>query len=349
MSNPFTISFGNIPSQQIARNWPMEEIVEDYTSGSPSSHVYMITGVRGSGKTVLMTQIANELKEKPDWYVIDLNPGRDMLQSLAGKLYTIREAQKIFEEAQLNLTMFGFGLTLKHSPQITDIEAAVGEMLRQLQKHGKRLLVTVDEAVNNEHVRIFAASFQSLLREGHSICLLMTGLYENINSLQNEKNLTFLYRAPKYSLRPLSLPAIRSAYSSVFEIEDEDAVEMTKLTRGYPFAFQVLGYLCWKNGGKWDPSVLIPQYDQHLEEYSYEKIWMELSQTERKFLMEMAKQPEVSHQSLREGLSISPQMLYKYKKRLLRKGLLAEKSSGGLIFALPRFREFVRMQMLFEE
>ena len=83
------------------------------------------------------------------------------------------------------------------------------------------------------------------MRQDYPVYLLMTGLYENIYNLQNEKTLTFLYRAPKISLQPLNAGAVVSSYSNTFNISDEKAREMYTLTKGYPFAFQVLGYLCW--------------------------------------------------------------------------------------------------------
>lgn len=46
----------------------------------------------------------------------------------------------------------------------------------------------------------------------------MTGLYENIYDLQNEKSLTFLYRAPKIILEPLNYTAIKSHYMRIFDI-----------------------------------------------------------------------------------------------------------------------------------
>ena len=40
------------------------------------------------------------------------------------------------------------------------------------------------------------------------VFLLITGLFENINLLQNEKSLTFLYRAPKVPMDPLDKMAV---------------------------------------------------------------------------------------------------------------------------------------------
>ena len=123
-----------------------------------------------------------------------------------------------------------------------------------------------------ENIKIFASSFQIFLREEYPIYLLMTGLYENIYDLQNEKSLTFLYRAPKIILEPLNYTAIKSHYMRIFDINDEMADKMTLLTRGYPFAFQVLGYLYWDNRKDHTLEDIMPEYDQYLDEYVYSNI-----------------------------------------------------------------------------
>lgn len=58
--------------------------------------VYMLTGIRGSGKTVMMTIISQELAKDSDWIVEEINPTRDLLQGLAAKLYDHPELQAIF-------------------------------------------------------------------------------------------------------------------------------------------------------------------------------------------------------------------------------------------------------------
>ncbi len=60
----------------------------------------------------------------------------------------------------------------------------------------------------------------------------MAGLYENINDLKNEKNLTFLYRTPQYEMEPLNLTLIADRYSRVFAIDREKAMDMAIITKG---------------------------------------------------------------------------------------------------------------------
>ena len=111
--------------------------------------------------------------------------------------------------------------------------------------HINMLWVLFDEMTNSEYMKVFAGAFQIFVRQELPVFLLGTGLYENIEELQNEKSLTFLYRAPKIQLKPLNNVAIINKYKTIFNISAEQASQMAGLTKGYPFAFQVLGYLKW--------------------------------------------------------------------------------------------------------
>ena len=63
MKNPFSLTFGKEPLSLISRNLQNEEIIESFKADNPDFQVCMITGVRGSGKTVAMTTIANDLRK----------------------------------------------------------------------------------------------------------------------------------------------------------------------------------------------------------------------------------------------------------------------------------------------
>lgn len=160
--------------------------------------------------------------------------------------------------------------------------------------------MTIDEAVCNDTMKEFVSLFQIYMRQDLPVFLLMTGLYENIYELQNEKTLTFLYRAPKIELRPLNIGMIAEKYKSIFELTDEEATEMAKETRGYPFAFQVLGYLCFKHNTGWHN--VLPEFSQYLEEYVYEKIWSELSKGDKELLVAMAKTNDTKVEAIRKTI-----------------------------------------------
>lgn len=341
MNNPFTLSFGKKPLQYVSRISQMQEIVENFNNETPSNQIYMITGVRGSGKTVMMTGIASELRREESWVVVELNPTRDLLQSLAAKLYSLPEMYAHFVQTKLDFSLLGLGLSVENATPITDIENAIELMLTELRKRGKKLLITIDEVINSEYIKVFVSAFQIFLRQDYPIFLLMTGLYENIYNLQNDKALTFLYRAPKMVLEPLNYTAVRRQYMDIFKLNFEAAGQMAGLTKGYPFAFQVLGYLYWENREEKTLEDILPEYDQYLEEYVYSKIWSETSPKDKEILSIMAQSGETRVKNIREISDMTSGQFSMYRERLKNKGILDTRTYGEVSFALPRFAEFI--------
>ncbi len=203
MANPFTLVFGKRPLEFVDRPKQIFEIMDAFTSENINQQMFVITGVRGAGKTVTMSEIAQKLRDDDNWIVLELNPATDLLQSMLSKLYSDKTISSFIKTARIDLSFFGFGVSIEGSTQITDSETAIIKILEKIKSEGKRLLIFIDEMSNTEYMKVFAGSFQIFVRQDLPVFLLGTGLYENIEELQNEKNLTFLYRAPKIQLKPL--------------------------------------------------------------------------------------------------------------------------------------------------
>ena len=241
MQNPFTLTFGKSPLEPVERPLPTMEIVDTFTAETVNQQMFIITGVRGSGKTVMMTEIARRLREREDWVVIELNPATDLLQGMLAKLNSNKVCAAIIKSAKIDLSFFGFGVAIEGVPPLTDTETAIITILEKLKKQDKRLLITIDEVTNNDYMKVFAGSFQIFVRQDLPVFLLATGLYENIDELQNEKNLTFLFRAPKIQLKPLNQQAVMNKYKNIFQIDQDVAKQMAELTRGTRSHFRCLG------------------------------------------------------------------------------------------------------------
>lgn len=270
------------------------------------------------------------------------HPTRDLLQSLAAKLYSLPEMHIHFLQTKIDFSVLGLGVAIENATPIIDIENAIELMLSELGKRKKRLLISIDEVTNSESMKIFVSAFQIFIRQEHPLFLLMTGLYENIHNLQNDKSLTFLYRAPKMILEPLNYTAVRKQYMDIFQLDIEAAGKMAGLTKGYPFAFQVLGYLYWENRDTKTLDDILPEYDQYLEEYVYSKIWSETSPKDQEILGEMAISGETRVKNIRESIGMTSSQFSIYRERLKNKGILDTKTYGMVTFALPRFAEFIQ-------
>lgn len=338
-TNPYSLMFGKEPSQMISRTVQLNEIMDAFLSEDANRQVFIITGIRGSGKTVLMSEAARKISENKDWITVELNPERDMLESLASKLSSDISLAKIFRSAKINLSFWGFGLEVVGAAPVTDIETALSRMLSSLKTKGKKILITVDEAANTPYMKTFSAAFQILLRQDLPVFLLMTGLFENIRALQNEKTLTFLYRAPKVETSPLNTGTMADNYEDVIGVDRQTALEMARMTKGYSFAFQVLGYFAWQAKGY---SVRVrKEFKQYLEDYAYEKIWDELSETDKRVAYGIAVSKTGKIQDVRQYLKMDTNSFNPYRARLVRKGIVDGSTHGKVSFTLPLFDEFI--------
>ena len=338
MSNPYSLVFGQPPIESIERTSQAERIISGFTQERAANYINLITGIRGCGKTVFITEIAEKLGKNKDWIIINLNPKRDLLLSLAAKLESISSLKRIFKEAEINLSAFGIGVNIKGVPPISDIEEALARILNGIKKHGKRVLITIDEASNTKEMRIFASSFQIFLRERLPVFLLMTGLFKNIDRLKNADGMTFLDRAPRTVLSPLDIREITRKYKETLGIGDDKATRLAGLTKGYSFAFQTIGYFTWENPD--DPDKAMKDAKAYLIEFAYHKIWSELSAKDREVVRAMAEVRSGEIMKIRTRLNYSSDQFNPYRNRLIKAGVVTSPAAGLLEFALPWFDEF---------
>jgi len=347
MSNPYTLVFGQPPLEIIHRSAQAERIISEFCEKTPSNYLNLVTGIRGCGKTVFITRIAEALEAKKGWIIINLNPQRDLLESLAAKLDSHRELHRIFRDAEINLQALGIGVGIKGIPPIQDIEEALIRMLRSLKKHNKRLLITIDEASNTKEMRIFASAFQIFLREKLPVFLLMTGLYKNIDKLRNAEGMTFLERAPRTLLSPLDADAITKRYQETLGVREDKARRLARNTKGYSFAFQVIGYFCWENPK--NESLALKEAKQYLYEFAYEKIWSELSAKDREVVEAIAGVSSGEIAQIRRRLDYSSNQFNPYRDRLIKAGIIESKDKGYVRFALPWFGDYAEYVKQYNE
>ena len=337
--NPFDISFGKNPNQSITRSVQRNEIMDVFTADIITQQLFLITGIRGAGKTVLMNSVANTLEKEDNWIVIRLNPDRDLLDTMGAKLCSDRECVRIFKSAKLSLHFPGIGAEISGEMPAGDIESELERMLKSLKKAGKRILVTIDEVTNSPQLRTFASAYQIMIGQELPVFLLMTGLYDNVRQLQDEKHMTFLYKAPRIPLGPLNIGAITTKYQKVFSVTADRAREMALTTKGYSFAFQALGYAAWKHD--LDREMYMEEFRQLLEEYVYDKIWSEMSPKDRRIANGLAHCPDGKISRINEYLGLKTDEINQYRKRLINKGIINGDDHGYLRFTLPLFDEYV--------
>ena len=341
MNNPFSTSFGIEPTNYILRKDETKLIIDEFTSLNPSNFVYLITGVRGSGKTVLLSSISSLFKKENDWIVVNPMTKTNILENIAGEIYENSNAKKLFIKKSISFSFHGFSLSIHGETPVSSVTTLIKMMLEVIKKDNKRVLITIDEVDNSPEMKTFVEVYQNLLREQYPVFLLMTGLYENIYQLQDNKSLTFLYRAPKIFLNGIDIRSITYSYASILNIDINEALELANLTKGYAYAYQLLGYLLVKNNKtKADKEILL-EFDKCLAEYSYDKIYEDLSSFEIQIISNVNTNQEVKVEDLYKKLKVDQKYFSVYRDRLIKKGLFVAKHYGLIEFALPRFVEFL--------
>lgn len=348
-NNPFTTTFGKVPGNMIERLVDQDLIIESFSREKPSERTYIITGQRGCGKTVLLSKIHNHFKEDENFIVVDPGSKKNIIENLVSLIYENGKMKRLFLQTEFSFSFQGIALSMKGKTPISSAYALLCKMLEHIKKKGKKLLITIDEVDSSEEMRFFVQSYQALIRQSYPIFLLMTGLYSNIHKLQDDKSLTFLYRAPKISLGPLSLASIARKYQAYLGADLEKGKELASLTAGYAYAYQVLGYLLYEKGNNEIDEETLDRYDQYLFDYVYEKIYSELTGKEREILSLFKDEKPIATKDICRFLGRDPSYLSPYRSNLLKSGILSSPSHGYLKLALPRFGVFLSYQNLYAE
>ncbi len=354
IKNPYTLQFSYIPPQFIERSIITNEIINNFIREVPTFRGMFITGVRGSGKTVLMGDVRNKIGKLDDWITIDINPESNLLDSLARGLYIIPEIKALFVKAKLDFSVLGIGVHIENAELVaSNEEDALKMMLGILKKAKKKILVTIDEITYSTDVARFSHAMSSYASADYDIYVLMTGLIENIKAIKNQKSLTFLYRAKARELDNLNITAICADYQKVLALDRETAEALALCTKGYSLAFQALGYHYWNalsryGAGKFDIDDVYRELDITLSELSYEKIWDELSETDRKVLAAIDTICKKNNadaakvEDIRKHIDMTSNTFTTYRTRLIDSGIVDGKKYGSLSLKLPRFGEFIR-------
>ena len=347
-ANPFTLSFGEKPYQYVERSLATDELIRDITSVHPTHRTFIVSGIRGSGKTVFLTDVMNKMEALDGWIIVELNPEDEMREALAAKLYSHAKLKHLFLEKEFSFSFQGISFSIKGKNPVPNIDDLLSRMFAALKRSGKKVLICVDEVSSSPAMRRFALSFQILIRQGYELFFLGTGLYENVSELENRKNLTFLIRASKTELSSLSLASIASSYMKSLGVNKTKGEELARATKGYAFAFQLLGYLLFRNKETSLTEEILHEYDENLSSYAYEKIWSTCSENDKKLVLAFPSNESAETKEILAGSKLSKDSFSTYRSRLLNKGIIVSLGWGKLMLALPRFREFMDGKMIMD-
>ncbi|HJA27008.1 MAG TPA: ATP-binding protein [Candidatus Limosilactobacillus intestinigallinarum] len=359
MKNPFNPSFGRVPKIYLDREQTVHQLEEDIQDVDSPYLTTLVYGMRGSGKTTLLTDVSHDIKKQPDWIVVDLTMGDALIPTLIELVYKQADSGLKSMLKQIDgISVSAAGLKIAYHRDQASVtnsphQPLLESLAETLQQRRLKLLITIDEISSTPALREFAAIYQILLRNEYHIALLMAGLPSKVPELQNDDVLTFLLRSQRIYLEPLSLLTIKNSYRQAFtrgkRAIDEDTLNfITRITSGYAYAFQLLGFLLWRTKAA---VIDHPTVDQVLLDYKaelfrnvYLKTYQELSRVDQEFVWAMAELGGNAVKTAAIGAKMGKPKNYisTYRRRLLGDQLINAPARGELSFTLPFFAEFVQ-------
>ena len=348
-TNPFNPTFGDVPKIYLDNSDTAFQVANQIRHATYPNAI-LITGVRGSGKTVMLSRIEEILQHDHRCHLIDLMSDSQLVDSFINRLgdvsaSSVAKVLKKVAPASINIEGVGFSF---NKPTTTTIKDAASEMLVKLEKRHQFVVVCIDEVDNTEALRNFAKIFNELKRHHLPIHVIMTGLPDILLSIQGSKTLTFLLRAQKEYTKALNKYDMYLAYQKVFQADDAVLQQMVVLTKGYSYAFQLLGSLAFKQTIQQKQPLDLPalnsitlKYKQQLFANAYNKIFEELSSLDQRYLILVGQ--GLKRQEIAKKLHKSANTVSQYRRRAIERCLVkpSVKGAGYVTYTLPFFDEFM--------
>jgi len=295
-----------------------DEIINSFTSEESSKYVYKITGIRGSGKSVEYGNVIRALKADKKWLVYPLSAAGDAVKTLISKLSMENFIDSYSDEAMLT------------------------KMVAEANKKKYNVLVGVDDISKTPEMIRLLSMIGSMILEGMHIYLLVTGLAENIEEFSSEKNLTFFKRADELEIKGLNKYDITAMYQKLLKIDAVEAKKIEEETKGYAYAYQVLGSLYFGKQKNETLNDIIPEFERIMFRDSYDLVWKSLSNGEKEVVRCICKTKDGKAEDIKK-LMANAASYSVYRSRLINKHLVSDEIRGYMKLRLPHFDKFVEI------
>ena len=360
-TNLFSPTFGYRPKYFVGREQEISEFMESIAEapGHPNRATFFI-GQRGTGKTVLLLELAERAREV-GFVVVRVVAGESMLDEIIEGIQIAGERQTKARKnpiKSVSAGAFGFSVGLTFTEEIQKnfgFNTKLSLLCEAITKRRKGVLFLIDEIrANTAEMRTFATTYQHLVGEGLNIAVAMAGLPHAISNVLNDTILTFLNRAYKVVLNPLQITDVSACYAKAFrdlnlEFDAKTIEAAACATEGYPYLFQLVGYHMLKlldSESKLTATTVelaIANSKRALVSDVLQPCLNPLSVGDKRFLKAMATDNEESRVAdVRERLQVSKSYAQTYRRRLMEAGLIHASSRGVLAFSTPYLGQYLR-------
>ena len=351
-TNPFKPTAGKTPPAIIGREEVIEEFLEGLENGPGApSRLMRISGVRGTGKTVLLGEVG-KLAADQGWILVREVATDGLCQRVLNRLLPSYR----IDSAEVSPTFMGASLS---KVKLEHVGPTLYETLaRAIRDNGHGLIITLDEVqdASMDEVRVLSNAIQQLIGDDLDVSFVFAGLPSMISDVINGKTLTFLRRAVPFELKAVELDEVADSLAVTIrrtglDISDSVAEWLARETQGYPFLIQLVGYQVWQ-GAKRRSSSLIDEeiaekgaaaarirFDAAVIEPALQRV----SPAGMRYLLAMASEgdEEIATSGVLERLGKSASQVSVIRSRLLKDSLIEAPGYGRLRFAIPYMADYL--------
>ena len=372
--NPFKPTAGKMPPILIGRRPIIDDFVEGIQNGAGApGRLMLMTGQRGFGKTVMLTELGSVAREH-DWDVVSDTASEGLCARLVAAL-SPRGPRLSRASIAPEVSLAGVA-----SARLGSVELAAGEqgaltLRRAIESRlakvgdGKGIAFTIDEAqaASLEDMTALATALQHVIRDEDmrdvpdsrkkGVALVFAALPSLMDELLNDRVLAFLRRSMQRELAEVSLPDVRSAYVETVResgkaISEEDALAAARAACGYPYMIQLIGYYMWQAAERRGSRVIesadveagISDAVLAFGDAVCAPLLDGLTPAQRAFVQAMAADdPEPSRLSdIAERTRRSMSWANKYRASLIKERVVEPEGRGLLRLTTPHLAEYIR-------
>ncbi|WP_137655605.1 ATP-binding protein [Bifidobacterium moukalabense] len=376
--NPFKPTAGKMPPILIGRETAIKEFTEglDNGAGAPG-RIMLVTGQRGFGKTVLLTEFRRIAAER-GWETISETASPDVAQRLIEALTPgglhVNQASVSPSVSIPGIASASLGrIDLSATATPLTLRNAIAKRLESGKiGKGKGILITIDEtqAASLDDLVAIATAVQHVTTsidetdvpdaEKKGIAIVFAGLPSTVNDLINDAVITFLRRALRCELDDVPLLDVKNAFlASVADsgktIGNDEAWQAARATNGYPYMVQLVGYYMWQSAQRRhateitadDVATGIADAQIAFDDAVCAPALDGLKPAELEFLHAMARDvpatTAVGEIETRTGRSRS--WVNKYRAALIKDRIIQPAGHGSLEFAVPHLGAYLRKRL----
>lgn len=381
--NPFSPGAGTPPPELAGRQAILEKtkIMFERLRAGRSEKSFLLIGLRGVGKTVLLNEIERialasgcksilvEAHEKKPLATLLLPPLRQLL-------FQLDRMEKLSEKVKKGLRVlksFINGLSVKYrdieigldiDPEIGtadsgDLESDLPSLLEAIAEAASErktaIAIIIDELqyLSEQELSALIMAIHRIAQKKLPLALVGAGLPQLIaltgrSKSYAERLFDFLRIGPlgkSDAIKAIEIPI----HEQGVEITDEAIEELILQTQGYPYFLQEWGYQTWNLAKKSpiDRATIVQATDEsirRLDDGFFRVRFDRLTPREKEYLYALAVLGNGAQRSgdIAEKLQTSSQSVAPVRNSLIKKGMIYSPAHGDTDFTVPLFGDFMK-------